>query len=152
MHLQWIINAMVQFAFCLALPEVIHLPRGLGAVTHNWRNHNCMELSAAHSPPVKNPILQHQEVGTFAFMFFSEFKFFLLPCSHRVLIFFFLLFLLFIWDFYSQCRAAGRVWRKLTRKSFLRISSSVSTDQEVMRAQDDSIRSKFGTCYNEFSS
>lgn len=41
---------MVRFVFCLALPEVIHLPRGLEAVTRNWRNHDSTELSAPQSP------------------------------------------------------------------------------------------------------
>lgn len=50
MYLRWIINVVLRFVFCLALPEVIHLPHGLGAVTRNWRNHNCMELSAPQSP------------------------------------------------------------------------------------------------------
>lgn len=50
MYPKWIINVVVCFEFCLALPEVIHLPRGLEAVTRNWRNHDGTELSAPQSP------------------------------------------------------------------------------------------------------
>lgn len=50
MYLRWIINVVVRFVFCLALPGVIHLPRGLEAVTCNWRNHDSTELSAPQSP------------------------------------------------------------------------------------------------------
>lgn len=49
MFCRWIINVVVRFVFCLALPEVIHLPRGLEAVTRNWRNHDSTELSAPQS-------------------------------------------------------------------------------------------------------
>ncbi|KAI4808698.1 hypothetical protein KUCAC02_000746, partial [Chaenocephalus aceratus] len=36
---------------CLLSPgRVIHLPRGLEAVTRNWRNHDSTELSAPQSP------------------------------------------------------------------------------------------------------
>lgn len=41
---------VVCFEFCLALPEVIHLPRGLEAVTRNWRNHDSTKLSASTVP------------------------------------------------------------------------------------------------------
>lgn len=58
---------VVCFEFCLALPEVIHLPRGLEAVTRNWRNHDSTELSASTVPGwgIWRRTLQLQEVGTF---------------------------------------------------------------------------------------
>lgn len=72
---------VVCFEFCLALPEVIHLPRGLEAVTRNWRNHDSTELSASTVPGwgIWRCTLQLQEVGTFfplwlfyAFFFFTR--------------------------------------------------------------------------------
>lgn len=72
---------VVCFEFCLALPEVIHLPRGLEAVTRNWRNHDSTELSASTVPGwgIWRCTLQLQEVGTFfpLWVFYAIFFFFL---------------------------------------------------------------------------
>lgn len=72
MYPKWIINAVVCFEFRLALPEVIHLPRGLEAVTRNWRNHDSTELSASTVPRwgIWRCTLRHQEVGTFSLWVF----------------------------------------------------------------------------------
>lgn len=71
---------VVCFEFCLALPEVIHLPRGLEAVTRNWRNHDSTELSASTVPGwgIWRCTLQLQEVGTFfpLWVFYAIFFFY----------------------------------------------------------------------------
>lgn len=72
---------VVCFEFCLALPEVIHLPRGLEAVTRNWRNHDSTELSASTVPGwgIWRCTLQLQEVGTFFPLWVFYAIFFFLP-------------------------------------------------------------------------
>ena len=73
---------MVRFVFCLALPEVIHLPRGLEAVTRNWRNHDSTELSAPQSPGEESDgahcstkRLKHLPIWVFDADFFSLYIF-----------------------------------------------------------------------------
>ena len=88
MYPQWIINVVVRFVFCLALPEVIHLPRGLGAVTRNWRNHDSTELSAPQSPGEESDGArcstkrwEHFPIWVFFFSLFFFSNIFLRNCS-----------------------------------------------------------------------
>lgn len=121
---------MVRFVFCLALPEVIHLPHGLEAVTRNWRNHDSAELSAPQSQGEESDgaHCSTKRCGTFSYIGFYYMRLFSFPPN-----IFLSLSLVQLYVVLKVCSALQPYLTSAGQENLnlLRMSHSVSNDEEI---------------------